>query len=204
MVRLSLWQIGQLVSYVKTLFNLNIIRHIKLHYSIRLTFQNLQRANMSSTKHACGGTCRLDSQLLTASTFHTNLHLSSSCSSNRLLKKWCVDDMTVAIRHKIVIRFLNYTQTNTNETHNLQQTHMSSTKHACGGTCWLDSPFLLYPHSVPNVHWATVAAVARSSRVQSSYSTHQHRIRWHILWNSLSRPSTKTDCRKSGGGHDGG
>jgi hypothetical protein len=45
---------------------------------------------------------------------------------------------------------------------------------------------------------------SRSSRVQSSYSTHQHRIRWHILWNSLSRPSTKSDCRKSGGGHDGG
>ena len=181
MVRLSLWQIGQLVSYVKTLFNLNIIRHIKLHYSIRLTFQNLQRANMSSPKHACGGTCRLDSQLLTASTFHTNLHLSSSCSSNRLLKKWCVDDMTVAIRHKIVIRFLNYTQTNTNETHNLQQTHMSSTKHACGGTCWLDFPFLLYPRSVPNARWATVAvavavARSRSSRVQSSYSTHRHRI----------------------------
>jgi hypothetical protein len=73
MVRLSLWQIGQLISYVKALFNLNIIRHIKLNYSIRLTFQNLQRANMSSTKHACGGTCQLDSQLLTASTFHTKL-----------------------------------------------------------------------------------------------------------------------------------
>ena len=97
-----------------------------------------------------------------------------------------------------------YTDKHKRNTHNLQQTHMSSTKHACGGTCWLDSPFLLYPHSVPNVHWATVAAVARSSRVQSSCSTHQHRIRWHILWNSLSRPSTKTDCRKSGGGHDGG
>ena len=111
MVRLSLWQIGQLVSYVKTLLNLNIIRPIKFLYSIRLNFQNLQRANMSSTKHACGGTCRLDSQLLTASTFHTKLH--------RLLKKWCVDDITVAVRHKIVIRFLNHTQTNTNETHTI-------------------------------------------------------------------------------------
>jgi hypothetical protein len=119
MVSLSLWQIGQLVSYVKTLLNLNIIRHIKFLYSIRLNFQNLQRANMSSTKHACGGTCRLDSQLLTASTFYTKLHLSSSCSSNRLLKKWCVDDMAVAVRHKIVIRFLNHPQTNTNETHTI-------------------------------------------------------------------------------------
>ena len=125
MVRLSLWQIGQLVSYVKTLFNLNIIRHIKLHYSIRLTFQNLQRANMSSPKHACGGTCRLDSQLLTASTVHTKLHLSSSCSSNRLLKKWCVDDTTVAIRHKIVIRFLNYThQTQTKHTQSPANSHV--------------------------------------------------------------------------------
>jgi hypothetical protein len=51
---------------------------------------NLQRTHMSSTKHACGGTCWFDSQLLTAPTFRTKLHLSSSCSSNRLPRKWCV------------------------------------------------------------------------------------------------------------------
>jgi hypothetical protein len=38
------------------------------------------------------------------------------------------------------------------QTHNLQRTHMSSTKHACGGTCWFDSPILTAPNprSVPN------------------------------------------------------
>jgi hypothetical protein len=131
MVRLSLWQIGQLVSYVKTLFNLNIIRHIKVHYSIRPTFQNLQQTHMSSTKHACGGTCRLDSPSLLYPCSVSNVHretIAVAAARSSCVQSSCIHQHFIGLilMTRKSNQFVNHAHTNYSEnthTHKLQRKH---------------------------------------------------------------------------------